>query len=144
MVDGHEDELTPEQTEGFKVGEKKTIDEYQQLVAMQTAMAVRHPSPWLDSVSIYILTAFYRQPFAFTVIIRLKHHLKKDIIALIKHRTTPLTLSIILHFICCLGGSQPAVHDAIILETPSALQPVKFCQWSTETKISPSLSAPFR
>ncbi|KAK7538109.1 uncharacterized protein J3D65DRAFT_315386 [Phyllosticta citribraziliensis] len=31
MVDGHEDELTPEQTEGFKVGEKKTIDEYQQL-----------------------------------------------------------------------------------------------------------------
>ncbi|KAF4312684.1 rho GDP dissociation inhibitor [Botryosphaeria dothidea] len=27
----HDDELTPEQTEGFKVGEKKTIDEYQQL-----------------------------------------------------------------------------------------------------------------
>jgi hypothetical protein len=26
-----EDELKPEQTEGFKVGEKKTIDEYQQL-----------------------------------------------------------------------------------------------------------------
>ncbi|KAJ9632460.1 rho GDP dissociation inhibitor [Taxawa tesnikishii (nom. ined.)] len=26
-----EDELVPEQTEGFKVGEKKTIDEYQQL-----------------------------------------------------------------------------------------------------------------
>ncbi|KAK7509041.1 uncharacterized protein IWZ02DRAFT_466311 [Phyllosticta citriasiana] len=31
MVDAHDDELTPEQTEGFKVGEKKTIDEYQQL-----------------------------------------------------------------------------------------------------------------
>lgn len=27
---GNED-LVPEQTEGFKVGEKKTIDEYQQL-----------------------------------------------------------------------------------------------------------------
>lgn len=29
----HDDdhELVPEQTEGFKVGEKKTIDEYQQL-----------------------------------------------------------------------------------------------------------------
>jgi Rho GDP-dissociation inhibitor len=26
-----EDELKPEATEGFKVGEKKTIDEYQQL-----------------------------------------------------------------------------------------------------------------
>ena len=26
-----EDELAPETTEGFKVGEKKTIDEYQQL-----------------------------------------------------------------------------------------------------------------
>jgi len=25
------DELEPEQTEGFKVGQKKTIDEYQQL-----------------------------------------------------------------------------------------------------------------
>jgi len=25
------DELAPEQTEGFKVGEKKTIDEYQKL-----------------------------------------------------------------------------------------------------------------
>lgn len=27
---GHDD-LVPEQTEGFKVGEKKTIDEYQKL-----------------------------------------------------------------------------------------------------------------
>ena len=27
----HADELEPEHTEGFKVGEKKTIDEYQQL-----------------------------------------------------------------------------------------------------------------
>ncbi|KAK4936467.1 hypothetical protein LTR28_010160, partial [Elasticomyces elasticus] len=26
-----DDELQPERTEGFKVGEKKTIDEYQQL-----------------------------------------------------------------------------------------------------------------
>ncbi len=26
-----DDELAPEQTEGFKVGEKKTIDEYQKL-----------------------------------------------------------------------------------------------------------------
>jgi hypothetical protein len=27
----HDDELVPEQTEGFKVGEKKTLDEYHQL-----------------------------------------------------------------------------------------------------------------
>jgi len=27
----NDEELTPEQTEGFKVGEKKTIDEYQKL-----------------------------------------------------------------------------------------------------------------
>ena len=27
----HEEDLKPEETEGFKVGEKKTIDEYQQL-----------------------------------------------------------------------------------------------------------------
>jgi len=27
----HQDDLRPEQTEGFKVGEKKTIDEYQNL-----------------------------------------------------------------------------------------------------------------
>jgi hypothetical protein len=26
-----DDDLTPEQTEGFKVGEKKTLDEYHQL-----------------------------------------------------------------------------------------------------------------
>lgn len=31
MASNAEDELTPEQTEGFKVGEKKTIDEYQKL-----------------------------------------------------------------------------------------------------------------
>jgi Rho GDP-dissociation inhibitor len=27
----HEEELVPEQTAGFKVGEKKTLDEYQKL-----------------------------------------------------------------------------------------------------------------
>ncbi|OCK83661.1 E set domain-containing protein [Lepidopterella palustris CBS 459.81] len=31
MADHHDDELVPEHTEGFKVGEKKTIEEYQQL-----------------------------------------------------------------------------------------------------------------
>jgi len=31
MSTPHPDELEPERTEGFKVGEKKTIDEYQQL-----------------------------------------------------------------------------------------------------------------
>ena len=31
MASNAEDELAAEQTEGFKVGEKKTIDEYQQL-----------------------------------------------------------------------------------------------------------------
>lgn len=30
-VPHHEEDLKPEETEGFKVGEKKTIDEYQQL-----------------------------------------------------------------------------------------------------------------
>lgn len=49
---GHDD-LTPEQTEGFKVGEKKTIDEYQKLgelgqrhfVHMEVlGLAATHPS----------------------------------------------------------------------------------------------------
>lgn len=31
MATPHDDELQPEQTAGFKVGEKKTIDEYQKL-----------------------------------------------------------------------------------------------------------------
>ena len=31
MASHPEDELAAEQTEGFRVGEKKTIDEYQQL-----------------------------------------------------------------------------------------------------------------
>jgi len=36
----HPDELEPEHTEGFKVGEKKTIDEYQQLGKAGTIFAV--------------------------------------------------------------------------------------------------------
>jgi Rho GDP-dissociation inhibitor len=28
---GHDDDLKPDETAGFKVGEKKTIDEYQKL-----------------------------------------------------------------------------------------------------------------
>jgi hypothetical protein len=32
----HADDLHAEQTEGFKVGEKKTIDEYQQLGTFHT------------------------------------------------------------------------------------------------------------
>jgi Rho GDP-dissociation inhibitor len=31
MADHHDDELRPEATAGFKVGEQKTIDEYQKL-----------------------------------------------------------------------------------------------------------------
>lgn len=31
MSGNPDDELVPEQTQGFRVGEKKTIDEYQQL-----------------------------------------------------------------------------------------------------------------
>lgn len=31
MVDHHEDDLTASKTEGFKVGEKKTLQEYQDL-----------------------------------------------------------------------------------------------------------------
>lgn len=31
MADHHEDDLNPTKTEGFKVGEKKTVEEYQQL-----------------------------------------------------------------------------------------------------------------
>jgi hypothetical protein len=33
MAGDHEDDLVAERTEGFKVGEKKTLDEYQQLGA---------------------------------------------------------------------------------------------------------------
>jgi hypothetical protein len=36
----HHDDLHAEQTEGFKVGEKKTIDEYQKL-GMSSAPALR-------------------------------------------------------------------------------------------------------
>lgn len=38
--DHHDDELLPEQTEGFKVGEKKTIDEYQQLGGLPLPFAL--------------------------------------------------------------------------------------------------------
>lgn len=31
MADRHEDDLTASKTEGFKVGEKKTLQEYQEL-----------------------------------------------------------------------------------------------------------------
>lgn len=31
MVEHHEDDLTASKTEGFKVGEKKTLQEYQEL-----------------------------------------------------------------------------------------------------------------
>ena len=40
----NEDELAVEQTEGFKVGEKKTIDEYQQLGKAGTIFAVNLPN----------------------------------------------------------------------------------------------------
>lgn len=39
-----EDELVPEQTEGFKVGEKKTIDEYQKLGKFTFIQAALHAS----------------------------------------------------------------------------------------------------
>lgn len=32
----HEDELAPSKTEGFKVGQKKTIEEYKQLGTAET------------------------------------------------------------------------------------------------------------
>ncbi|OQE44272.1 hypothetical protein PENCOP_c002G02021 [Penicillium coprophilum] len=38
MADNHEDELAASQTEGFKVGEKKTLDEYNKLDADDEAM----------------------------------------------------------------------------------------------------------
>jgi hypothetical protein len=47
------DDLHPEPTEGFKVGEKKTIDEYQQLGAC-------HPPPHLPSLR-RALRSFSRQ-----------------------------------------------------------------------------------
>ena len=46
MSTPHPDELQPEQTEGFKVGEKKTLEEYQQLGKScrgQTAIALQTP-----------------------------------------------------------------------------------------------------
>ncbi|GAB7362745.1 hypothetical protein MBLNU230_g3051t1 [Neophaeotheca triangularis] len=41
------DELEPEQTEGFKVGEKKTIDEYQQLDAQDESL-----KKWKESLGL--------------------------------------------------------------------------------------------
>lgn len=43
--DHHDDELVPEQTEGFKVGEKKTIDEYHKLG--KTLLCCLHVCPWM-------------------------------------------------------------------------------------------------
>lgn len=40
----NEDELQPEQTEGFKVGEKKTIDEYQKLGTLSSIQIGQDPS----------------------------------------------------------------------------------------------------
>ena len=34
--EAHDEDLTPEQTAGFKVGEQKTLDEYKQLGALRT------------------------------------------------------------------------------------------------------------
>lgn len=46
MTDHHEDDLAASKTEGFKVGEKKTIEEYKQL-GMFTICTVPgiHPLP---------------------------------------------------------------------------------------------------
>lgn len=48
MTDHHEDDLAASKTEGFKVGEKKTIEEYTQL-GMFTIWTVPgiHPAPLL-------------------------------------------------------------------------------------------------
>lgn len=42
----HTEDLEPEQTEGFKVGEKKTIDEYQQLGTSSLFPLPLHHSPF--------------------------------------------------------------------------------------------------
>lgn len=47
-----DDELMPEQTEGFKIGEKKTIDEYKQLgegVSFLFCFQAVHCLPELES-----------------------------------------------------------------------------------------------
>jgi hypothetical protein len=40
MTDHHEDELQAEQTAGFKVGEKKTIEEYQKLGTSELSLII--------------------------------------------------------------------------------------------------------
>jgi hypothetical protein len=52
MTDHHDDDLAAQKTEGFKVGEKKTLQEYQELgkwCALDTLIALtdRFPSPLL-------------------------------------------------------------------------------------------------
>jgi hypothetical protein len=52
MTDHHDDDLAAQKTEGFKVGEKKTLQEYQELgklCAFDSLIALldRSPSPLL-------------------------------------------------------------------------------------------------
>jgi len=42
------EDLLPEQTEGFKVGEKKTIDEYHQMGTFHVATLIIYHSQMLD------------------------------------------------------------------------------------------------
>ena len=48
MASSADDELIPEQTEGYKPGEKKTLDEYQKLgkCSVHTGVAREHLPPW--------------------------------------------------------------------------------------------------
>lgn len=54
MAGDHEEELNPESTPGFKVGEKKTIDEYQQLDAQDESLRKWKESLGLGDTSKHI------------------------------------------------------------------------------------------
>jgi hypothetical protein len=51
-MSGNNDDLLPEQTEGFKVGEKKTLDEYHQ---MGTSYSLQVPPLLLSHLKLSIL-----------------------------------------------------------------------------------------
>ena len=47
-ADNHDDDLAPESTEGFKVGEQKTIDEYQKLGKSRQRLTPAQSDFWIS------------------------------------------------------------------------------------------------
>jgi hypothetical protein len=68
MADHHEeDELAPTQTAGYKVGEKKTLEEYETLDAHDESLKKWKQSLGLGQASGKLESPFFTPPFSITV-----------------------------------------------------------------------------